>query len=600
MPRMMMHQQAQSQSRNGSFLSSMKQLVKYCKRFVPFMIVAIIFAVIGTIFSIAGPSYIEKVTNLISSGIVNRHIDIEEVAKICIILMIFYISSAVLNYVQHLIMAIITNKVSKKLRQDINIKINKVPLKYIDGTSTGDILSRITNDVDMISQALNSSVAPLFSSITLLLGCVIMMFVTNYIMAFTAIISTIIGFALMILIMKNSQKYFLARQIILGKVNGQVEEIYTNHSIVRVSNGIEENEESFKKINDKLFSTDWKSQFLSGLMQPIMAFIGNLGFAAVCVVGAVLMFYKQIDIGVITAFMIYVRLFSNPLSQIAQCNNYLQQASAASERVFEFLNQAEVSDESNKTAYLDPAKLKGDVTFSHIRFGYTSDKIIIPDFSLDVKAGMKVAIVGPTGAGKTTLVNLLMRFYELNAGYIAIDSIKTSDLTRENVHSLFGMVLQDTWLFNGTIRDNLKYNNDVSDEEMIKAAKACGVHHFIKTLPHGYDTILDENLSISVGQKQLLTITRAMIQNAPMLILDEATSSVDTRTEILIQDAMDKLTEKRTSFVIAHRLSTIKNADLILVMRDGNIVEKGTHKELMEQNGFYAELYNSQFANAAE
>lgn len=600
MPRMMMHQQAQSQSRNGSFLSAMKQLVKYCKRFVPFMIVAIIFAVIGTIFSIAGPSYIEKVTNLISSGIVNRHIDIEEVAKICIILMIFYISSAVLNYVQHLIMAIITNKVSKKLRQDINIKINKVPLKYIDGTSTGDILSRITNDVDMISQALNSSVAPLFSSITLLLGCVIMMFVTNYIMAFTAIISTIIGFALMILIMKNSQKYFLARQIILGKVNGQVEEIYTNHSIVRVSNGIEENEESFKKINDKLFSSDWKSQFLSGLMQPIMAFIGNLGFAAVCVVGAVLMFYKQIDIGVITAFMIYVRLFSNPLSQIAQCNNYLQQASAASERVFEFLNQAEVSDESNKTAYLDPAKLKGDVTFSHIRFGYTSDKIIIPDFSLDVKAGMKVAIVGPTGAGKTTLVNLLMRFYELNSGYIAIDSIKTSDLTRENVHSLFGMVLQDTWLFNGTIRDNLKYNNDVSDEEMIKAAKACGVHHFIKTLPHGYDTILDENLSISAGQKQLLTITRAMIQNAPMLILDEATSSVDTRTEILIQDAMDKLTEKRTSFVIAHRLSTIKNADLILVMRDGNVVEKGTHKELMEQNGFYAELYNSQFANAAE
>lgn len=597
---MMMHQQAQSQSRNGSFLSAMKQLVKYCKRFVPFMIVAIIFAVIGTIFSIAGPSYIEKVTNLISSGIVNRHIDIEEVAKICIILMIFYISSAVLNYVQHLIMAIITNKVSKKLRQDINIKINKVPLKYIDGTSTGDILSRITNDVDMISQALNSSVAPLFSSITLLLGCVIMMFVTNYIMAFTAIISTIIGFALMILIMKNSQKYFLARQIILGKVNGQVEEIYTNHSIVRVSNGIEENEESFKKINDKLFSSDWKSQFLSGLMQPIMAFIGNLGFAAVCVVGAVLMFYKQIDIGVITAFMIYVRLFSNPLSQIAQCNNYLQQASAASERVFEFLNQAEVSDESNKTAYLDPAKLKGDVTFSHIRFGYTSDKIIIPDFSLDVKAGMKVAIVGPTGAGKTTLVNLLMRFYELNSGYIAIDSIKTSDLTRENVHSLFGMVLQDTWLFNGTIRDNLKYNNDVSDEEMIKAAKACGVHHFIKTLPHGYDTILDENLSISAGQKQLLTITRAMIQNAPMLILDEATSSVDTRTEILIQDAMDKLTEKRTSFVIAHRLSTIKNADLILVMRDGNVVEKGTHKELMEQNGFYAELYNSQFANAAE
>ena len=597
---MMMHQQAQSQSRNGSFLSAMKQLVKYCKRFVPFMIIAIIFAVIGTVFSIAGPSYIEKVTNLISSGIVNRHIDIEEVAKICIILMIFYISSAVLNYVQHLIMAIVTNKVSKKLRQDINIKINKVPLKYIDGTSTGDILSRITNDVDMISQALNSSVAPLFSSITLLFGCVIMMFVTNYIMAFTAIISTIIGFALMILIMKNSQKYFLARQIILGKVNGQVEEIYTNHSIVRVSNGIEENEESFKKINDKLFSTDWKSQFLSGLMQPIMAFIGNLGFAAVCVVGAVLMFYKQIDIGVITAFMIYVRLFSNPLSQIAQCNNYLQQASAASERVFEFLNQAEVSDESNKTAYLDPAKLKGDVTFSHIRFGYTSDKIIIPDFSLDVKAGMKVAIVGPTGAGKTTLVNLLMRFYELNSGYIAIDSIKTSDLTRENVHSLFGMVLQDTWLFNGTIRDNLKYNNDVSDEKMIKAAKACGVHHFIKTLPHGYDTILDENLSISAGQKQLLTITRAMIQNAPMLILDEATSSVDTRTEILIQDAMDKLTEKRTSFVIAHRLSTIKNADLILVMRDGNIVEKGTHKELMEQKGFYAELYNSQFANAAE
>ncbi len=579
----------------GNIFASLKKLAAYSRRYLPFMIVSIILAMVSACLSLYGPNQIQEVTNLISQGTIQGNMDLEKIVSIFIILLIIYVSSAVLSYIQHSSMNVITNLISKNLRQDINVKINKVPLKFIDGSSTGDILSIVTNDVDLVSQGLNSSIAALFASVTLLLGCVIMMFVTNYILAFTAILSTFAGFLLMLLIMQKSQKYFLYKQNMVGKVNGVVEEIYSNHSIVRVSNGQKENYDKFSALNENLYQTDYKSSFLSMMMQPLMAFIGNFGYAMVCIIGGILMFYDLTDIGTIIAFIMYTRLFSSPLSQIAQAFNYLQQTAAASDRIFKFLEVEELEDESYKTTVLSKENLKGDVEFDHIQFGYDPGKIIIKDFSLKIGGGKKIAIVGPTGAGKTTLVNLLMRFYELNSGQIKIDDVSLKDVTRENVHELFGMVLQDTWLFKGTIRENLKYNNDVTDEDMIKASKTCGVHHFIMTLPQGYDTILDDSLNISSGQKQLLTITRAMIQNAPMLILDEATSSVDTRTELIIQKAMDELTKNRTSFVIAHRLSTIKNADLILVMKDGNIIEQGNHEELLKQNGFYATLYNSQF-----
>ena len=475
-----------------------------------------------------------------------------------------------------------------------------MPLKYFDSPSIGDVLSRVTNDVDMIGQTLNQSVTTFVTAVVMLVGSVIMMFVTNWIMAFTAIGSSLIGFVFMFLIMGKSQKYFARQQQYLGDINGHIEESYAGHNVVKAYNAEGNVKKTFNEINYKLYTSAWKSQFFSSLMQPLMAFIGNLGYVAVCVVGAVLLVNGTIaDYGTIIAFTLYVRLFTSPLSQLAQAFTSMQTAAAASERVFEFLEEPQLSDESGKTAYLAPENVRGDVTFEHVRFGYDEDRVIIHDFSAEAKAGQKIAIVGPTGAGKTTMVNLLMRFYEVNGGCIKIDGIPTNELTRENVHDLFCMVLQDTWLFDGTIRENVVYSKEnVSDEEVVRACKAVGLDHFVRTLPHGYDTVLDDKANLSAGQKQLVTIARAMIENAPMLILDEATSSVDTRTEELIQKAMDKLTVGRTSFIIAHRLSTIRNADLILVMKDGDIIEKGSHEQLLAQNGFYAELYNSQFEQA--
>jgi ATP-binding cassette subfamily B protein len=493
-------------------------------------------------------------------------------------------------------MTTISNKFAKKLRSKISKKINKLPLKYFDTHETGDVLSRITNDVDMIAQNMNHSLTSLITSVTLFLGSILMMFITNWIMAITAILSSLIGFGLMGTILGKSQKYFTQRQEELGNLNGYIEEIYSGHNVVKAYNGNREANKEFDILNNKLYECNWKSQFLSGIMQPIMMFVGNFGYVAVCVVGALLVMNNIITFGVIVAFMIYVRMFTNPLSQIAQAMTSLQSIAAASERVFEFLDEVEMTNESKLQSKLNKSTVKGEIEFKNVKFGYDENRTIIKNFSVKVKPGEKIAIVGPTGAGKTTMVNLLMKFYEINSGEILIDGISTKDLTRENIHDLFVMVLQDTWVFEGTIRDNLKFNKkNITDEEIMKICKIVGVDHFIKTLPGGLDAIVGDNDSISQGQKQLLTIARGMIKDAPFLILDEATSNVDTRTEELVQKAMDKLTKGKTSFIIAHRLSTIKNADLILVMKDGNIVEQGTHKELLKKNGFYSELYNSQF-----
>lgn len=523
-------------------------------------------------------------------------INLDSIFKIAIFLVILYIISYFANFFQGFLMATVNQRVSKNLRTAISDKINRLPLKYFDSMSYGEVLSRVTNDVDTIGQALNNSVNTLVGAATLFIGSLIMMFVTNWIMALSGVIATIIGFVIMIVIISKSQKYFMEQQAVLGQVNGIVEECYSGQEIIKAYNAEQETGEFFEKENTRLYKSAWKSQFYSGLMQPIMGFIGNFSYVVVCVVGAVLVYYNIINFSVIIAIMIYIRLFTQPLAQMAQGVTNLQSAAAASERVFEFLEQPELSDESNLTKRLENSEIKGNVEFKHVKFGYVPEKIIIKDFSAKIKAGQKVAIVGPTGAGKTTLVNLLMKFYDVTDGDILIDGVSIKELTRENVHSIFGMVLQDTWLFQGTIKDNVRYSReDVTDEQIINACVECGIDHFVKTLPNGYDTILDDNTNISAGQKQLLTIARAMVENAPMLILDEATSSVDTRTEILIQNSMDKLTENRTSFVIAHRLSTIKNADIILVMKDGDIIEMGNHEELLAKNGFYAELYNSQF-----
>lgn len=523
-------------------------------------------------------------------------INLDSIFRLAIFLVILYIVAYFANFFQGFIMATVNQRVSQNLRSAISTKINKLPLKYFDTTSYGEVLSRVTNDVDTIGQALNNSVSTLVGAVALFIGSLIMMFVTNWIMALSGVVATIIGFALMILIISKSQKYFIEQQAVLGEVNGLVEETYSGQEIIKAYNAEEETKTIFNKENSRLYKSAWKSQFYSGLMQPLMNFIGNFGYVVVCVVGAVLVYYKIIDFAVIIAIMIYIRLFTQPLAQISQGVTNLQSAAAASERVHEFLEQDELKDESNLTKFIDTKSVKGDVEFRNVKFGYVPEKIIIKDFSAKIKAGQKVAIVGPTGAGKTTLVNLLMKFYDVTDGDILIDGISIKELTRENVHDLFGMVLQDTWLFQGSIKDNIRYSKkNVTDEQIINACKECGIDHFVKTMPEGYDTILDDNTNISAGQKQLLTIARAMVENAPMLILDEATSSVDTRTEILIQQAMDKLTENRTSFVIAHRLSTIKNSDMILVMKDGDIVEMGNHEELLKKNGFYAELYNSQF-----
>ncbi|MCD7886648.1 MAG: ABC transporter ATP-binding protein/permease [Clostridiales bacterium] len=527
-------------------------------------------------------------------------IDMAGIRGVALLLVAIYLTSALCSFFQHFIMQTVTQRTAKRLRSDIDTKINRLPLKYFSGNAAGDVLSRMTNDVDMIGQAMSNSLSNLVTAVAQFIGCLIMMYYTDWVMASTTVLATLIGLVLMVVIMSHSQKYFTARQESLGVLNGYIEEMYSGHDVIRILNAEDEVKEKFSSMNQAVKTANVRSQFLSGLMQPLMTFIGNLGYVAVCVVGAWQIINGSITFGVITAFLIYTRLFESPLRQISQAMTQVQSCAAASERVFEFLEEEEMEDESGKLAEI--TDVKGAVEFRHVKFAYPNapEKEIIHDFSAKVQPGQKVAIVGPTGAGKTTMVNLLMRFFEPVGGEILIDGVPTENVHRSNVHKQFGMVLQDTWLFEGTVRENLLYNTkDATEEQMVEACKACGIHNFIQALPHGYDTVLTDNTSISAGQKQLMTIARAMIQNSPMLILDEATSSVDTRTEILTQQAMDQLTSGRTSFVIAHRLSTIKNADIILVLRDGDIVEQGSHEELLKQGGFYAELYNSQFEEAS-
>lgn len=569
------------------------KLINYCRKYIAVIIIAVLCASIGTVLTLVGPDKLAEMTDIITKGI-GAEIDIDAVTKIGITLVILYLISAALSTLQGWIMATVTQRVSKRLRTDISAKINRLPLGYYHKTSTGDVLSRVTNDVDTIGQTLNMSIGMLVSAMTLFVGSLIMMLKTNLVMTATGVIATIIGFALMMVIMGHSQKYFTLQQKNLGSLNGHIEEIYSGHTVVKAYNGEQKAIDEFKNLNNSLRDSGFKAQALSGLMMPIMTFIGNFGYVAVCIVGGALALNDKISFGVIVSFIMYIRFFTQPLSQIAQAAQSLQQAGAASSRVFEFLEAEEMADESGKKKI--NFNTKGSVTFSHVKFGYDPDKIIIKDFSANVKAGQKIAIVGPTGAGKTTIINLLMRFYEINSGEIKIDGISTSEMKREDVHSQFCMVLQDTWIFEGTVRENLIYcSENNSQEKMEQACKAVGLDHFIRTLPNGYDTILNDQINLSQGQKQQLTIARAMIADKPILLLDEATSSIDTRTEQKIQNAMDKLMENRTSFVIAHRLSTIKNADLILVLKDGDVIESGNHEELINQNGFYADLYNSQF-----
>ncbi len=579
----------------GTFKKSMGKLLRYCKKYWGWMVVALVLGAVSVVFQIIGPNKISEIANLITTGVATGEDVMAQVTKIAIFLVCIYVASALLEYIQQYITTVVTQKTVKKFRSDISHKINNLPLNYFDTHLHGDILSRVTNDVDTIGQSLNESVGSLVTSVIMLIGVLIMMFVTDWVLAFTVIGATLFGFVLAMIFMASSQKYFNKNQKDLGEMNAHIEETYSGHNVVQLFNAKEQTAKEFNKINKSLLSSGLKSQFISGAMMPVMGFIGNFGYAAVCIVGALLAGSRGMGyFGTIVAFMIYVRLFSNPLSQIAQAITLLQSASAASGRVFEFLEEKELEDESAKTLVLD--NVAGNVEFDHVSFGYSKDKKIIKDFSAKINAGEKVAIVGPTGAGKTTLVNLLMRFYEVDSGDIKIEGVSTKDITRENVHKLFGMVLQDTWLFQGTIKENLRYNNkNVTDEQIVEVCKQVGVDHFIQTLSNGYDTVIDDAVNLSAGQKQLLTIARTMIENRPMMILDEATSSVDTRTEVLLQQAMDKVMEGRTSFIIAHRLSTIKNADMILVLKDGDIIESGKHEELLEKGGFYADLYNSQF-----
>lgn len=651
-----------------NFKQAIKRLFKELKAFKILIIIALVLAVMGSVFSIIAPDKLSALTDEISEGlVVNKEnlsiltnsitanlnsgnmanieidgttisieeqqevlkimkdinentkpeelykkidqmpsnvqkvikpfMDMNEIKKIALFLVALYVASAVFTFIQSILMTDVANKFAKKLRSRISTKINKLPLRYFDKHSTGDILSRVTNDVDTIAQSMNQSLASLVSSVTLFVGTIIMMFYTSWIMAITAIVASLIGFVFMFLILSKSQKYFVARQVELGKLNGHIEEIYSGLNVVKVYNGKKQSDEKFDELNKNVYDANRKSQFLSGLMSPLMNFIGNFGYVAVCIVGALLTMNDIITFGVIVAFITYVRLFTSPLSQMAQAMTSLQSTAAASERVFEFIDEKEMSNQDNLTKKLELDKVKGKIEFQNVVFQYdNNNKPTIKNFSAVAKPGQKVAIVGPTGAGKTTIVNLLMKFYDLTDGDIKIDGISTKELTRENIHELFTMVLQDTWLFNGTIKENIIYNKEgVTDKEVQEVCEVVGLDHFIKTLPDGYNASLLDNDTISSGQKQLLTIARAMLQKTPFLILDEATSNVDTRTEELVQKAMDKLTEGKTSFIIAHRLSTIKNADLILVVRDGNIIEQGNHEELMLKQGSYAELYNSQF-----
>lgn len=588
-----------------NFSLTIRKLIDYAKSYLPAIIVALLFAVISTILQILGPNKIKEMTDIIAMGlprIVNglpvvESIDMNAVRSVGITLIIFYTSSLLLGFGQNFIMSTVTQRISQKMRSDISKKINLLPLQYFDTTSHGDVLSRVTNDVDTVGQTLGQSVGNLVTASSMFVGSLIMMFYNSWILALTAIVSGVIGILLMTRIMSRTQRYFKEQQTELGAINGHIEEMYSGHNVVQVYNYSETSKNKFEEINTKLYNTAWKSQFLSGLMMPMMGFVGNFGYVAVCVVGATLAMNGRISFGVIVAFMLYIRLFTQPLSQFAQSFNNLQRTAASGERVFEILEERELSNEEEKQNLL--TDVKGNVEFKHVKFGYTKDKPVIHDLTVNIDAGQKVAIVGPTGAGKTTIVNLLMRFYEIDSGDILIDGVSIKDVPRENVREQFSMVLQDTWIFEGTIRENIVYNKEgVNEEEIISVSKAVGIDHFIDTLPNGYDTVLSDKDSLSAGQRQLVTIARAMINNAPLTILDEATSSVDTRTEKMVQDAMDKLTIGRTSFVIAHRLSTIRNSDIILVMKDGDVIESGSHDELMEHGEFYSQLYNSQFEAA--
>lgn len=573
--------------------SLLSQMAPYLKGYKALFGLAVIFTIVSSTITVIGPDRLKEMTDTMTKGLAGK-IDLDKIGEIALTLALLYFAGALVSYTASFIVSTLIQKFSQRLRNAIADKINKVPLKYFDSHSQGDTLSRVTNDVDLMTQSFNQSLVSMVAAIILLIGSIFMMIKTNGALAATAILSVFAGFVVSTVIMAKSQPLFKKQQANLADVSGYVEEVYSGHNVVSSYNAIQQSKKQFENLNDQLFASMWKSQFFSGIMMPLMQFIGNFGYVMVCIVGATMAINGDITMGTIVAFMTYVRIFTQPIAQIAQRITQLQSANAAMGRVFEFLDEEEIEDENHKVKQLE--KVEGNVNFDNVFFGYSPDKTIIHDFSAHAKAGQKIAIVGPTGAGKTTIVNLLMRFYEVDRGMISIDGVNIHDMTREEVHDAFAMVLQDTWLFEGTVKENLIYNQKhITDEQVIAAAKAVGVHHFIKTLPKGYDTVLDDSVTLSVGQKQLLTIARALLKDAPLLILDEATSSVDTRTEELIQRAMDHLMEGRTSFVIAHRLSTIRNADLILVMRDGNIIEQGSHDQLMAENGFYADLYNSQF-----